>query len=240
VVEHSPCKRECVGSIPTSGSLSDTDSIARGLDDRAGCNRAKRLTPAQRDLYEWILRSFAEHGSAAAEEARNVASSLGLDADQAFARLAEEDLVHRDADGEIVVAYPFSGVGTGHRVRFDRGSEVFAMCAVDALGIPFMIGEPAEIRSRDPLDDGEIRLRVEPGGKLDWQPEAAVVLWGGTSGDAPSAATCCRFVHFFSSPESARAYLAERPRMTGQILAMPAAAEAGRVIFGDVLTPEGQ
>jgi hypothetical protein len=225
--------------------LSDTKRnaggpIALGVDERAGCNRAKRLTPPQRDFYRLILREFAQHGRPPAERLVAVAASLGIDVEHALARLAEEDLVHRDSGGEIVVAYPFSGVATAHRVRFDGRAEVFAMCAVDALGIPFMLAEPAEILSRDPRTGDEVTLRVQPGEILDWQPEAAVVLWGGTSCNGPSAATCCQFVHFFSSPESARAYLAERPQMTGQILAMPDAAEAGRAIFGDLLTPDEQ
>jgi hypothetical protein len=46
-----------------------------------------------------------------------------------------EDLVHRGSDGEITVAYPFSGRPTGHRVRFSDGHEVDAMCAINALGV---------------------------------------------------------------------------------------------------------
>jgi hypothetical protein len=212
-----------------------------GAAGQACCDRAKRLTPAQRDLYRWILRAFAEHGSPPVDQLFDVASSLGLDAERALARLAEEDLVHRDPqDSAIVVAYPFSGTPTAHRVRLDGGSHVYAMCAVDALGIPFMLDEPAEISSRDPLSGEEIAMRVEPGVALDWRPQSAVVLWGGTSSDGPSAATCCQFVHFFSSAESARAYMAERPQMTAEVLAMPAAAEAGKAIFGDLLTLDEQ
>jgi Alkylmercury lyase len=209
------------------------------LGERAGRNRSKRLTPAERDLYRWILRAFAEHGKPPVDTLSEVDSSLGLDVERSLARLAEEDLVHRDPrNGEIIVAYPFSGAPTTHRVTLDRGSEVYAMCAVDALGIPFMLGEPAEISSTDPVTGGEIATRVAPEGVLDWQPQTTVVLWGGTRCEGPSAATCCQFVHFFSSPENARAYMAERRQMTGEILAMPTAAEAGRVIFGDVLTPD--
>ena len=211
-----------------------------GGKDRACCDRAKRLTPAQRDLYRWILHAYAQYGKPSDDGLLQVASSLGLDVEQALARLGEEDLVHRDPHGKIVVAYPFSGTPTAHRVALDGGSEVFAMCAVDALGIPFMLGAPAEISSRDPLSAEEIRVRVEPRVSLDWRPQSAVVLWGGTGSDGPSAATCCQFVHFFCSAESARAYIAARPHLMGEILAMPVAADAGRVIFGDVLTPDEQ
>jgi hypothetical protein len=251
VVEHCSCKAECVGSNPTSGS---SDSLVGdmtgktlpivpgvGADERACCNRAKRLTPAQRDLYRWILRAFVEHGRPPVEALFDVASSLGLDVEEALERLAEEDLVHRDPqDGMLVVAYPFSGTPTAHRVRLDGGNEVFAMCAVDALGIPYMLGMPAEISSRDPLTTAEIAMQLRPGAAFEWHPQTAVVLWGGTSADGPSAATCCQFVHFFASAEGAQGYLDDRPQMTGQILPMPAAAEAGKAIFGGLLTPDEQ
>jgi Alkylmercury lyase len=212
-----------------------------GVGGPACCDRAKRLTAAERGLYQWILRAFAEHGSPPLDQLHAVASSLELDVEQALRRLAEEDLVHRGrTDGQIVVAYPFSGVPTPHRVRIGGGSEAYAMCAVDALGIPFMLGESVGINSRDPLSDEEIAVRLEPEGSLDWRPKTAVVLWGGAGTDGPSATACCPFVHFFASSDTARVYLAERPRMTGEILAMPAAAQAGRAIFGDLLTLDGQ
>jgi hypothetical protein len=209
------------------------------LDQSDCCDRAKRLTPAEGDLYSWILRAFAELGRPPAGELVDIASSLGLDVEEALGRLAQEDLVHRDPrNGTIVVAYPFSGIPTSHRVALHSGSEVFAMCAVDALGIPFMLGEPAEVSSRDPVSGEEVTTRIEPGVVVDWRPRTAVVLWGGTSSDGPTAATCCQFVHFFSSAENARGYLAQRPQMTGEILAIPAAADAGREIFGGLLTQD--
>ena len=63
--------------------------------------------------------------------------------------LARDDLVHTDRDGEITVAYPFSGRPTGYLVRFEGGHEVHAMCAIDALGIAPMFRVPIEIESRE-------------------------------------------------------------------------------------------
>jgi hypothetical protein len=227
---------------PTEGPLltESGDPIVRGVDgveERAGCNRTKRLAPAERELYRWVLRAFAHHGRPPVDGLVDIASSLGLDVEQALERLSEEDLVHRDQSGEIVVAYPFSGVPTAHRVRLD-GGDVYAMCAVDALGIPFMLGEKGEIRSRDPLIGAEINVRIQPGVALEWRPDPAVVLWGASRGGGPSAATCCQFVHFFSSADSARRYLAEKTQVTGEILTVPIAAEAGKAIFGDVLAKD--
>lgn len=207
--------------------------------ERMGRNRLSRLSPPERDLYRWILRSFPRHGRPPVDGLVDRASSLGLDVEAALARLAEEDLVHHDPrTGDITVAYPFSGEPTSHVVRLDGGRDVYAMCAVDALGVPFMLGETAEILSLDPLTEEEVSVRVDPGSVLEWRPESAVVFWGATGGEGPSAATCCRFVHFFSSEETTRRYLADRPQLAGQIVPVQEAARAGRLIFGDLLAPD--
>jgi Alkylmercury lyase len=72
------------------------------------------------------------------------ADALGLDAADAFRVFAREDLVHVDAAGRPVVAYPFSATPRGHRVLVDGERWVEAMCAIDALGIAPMLGLPIE------------------------------------------------------------------------------------------------
>jgi hypothetical protein len=84
------------------------------------------------------------------EAIRRKAIDLGLDLAQASEKLAAEDLVHFDDNGEVRVAYPFSGRPRGHRVLIDGRRWVEAMCAIDALGIAPMLGLPVEISSHDP------------------------------------------------------------------------------------------
>src|SRR5436189_1508898 len=89
-----------------------------------------------------------------------------------------------------VVAYPFSARERGHRVRIDGLHEVEAMCAIDALGIAPMLGLPIEIRSRDPINGGEIHVQLHPEGEARWQPEGAVVFAGSTCREGPSFGGC--------------------------------------------------
>lgn len=199
-------------------------------------DRLARLTEPERQLYRWILRTFAEGRRPGVEELVDTASSLDLNVEAAMATLAREDLVHQDPrSGEILVAYPFSGRRTPHRVRLGRGREVDAMCAVDALGMPFMLGEEAEIVSRDPLTREEVWVRVEPGERVWSEPQTAVVLAGATGASGPSVSTCCSFINFFTSAENAGRYLRDNPTLRGQILSIPEATEAGRLIFGELL-----
>jgi hypothetical protein len=111
------------------------------------------------------------------------------------------------------------------------------MCAVDALGMPFMLGAEAEIVSQDPLTGEEVWVRIDPGDGAWWEPQPAVVLAGATGTSGPSVSTCCSFINFFASAESAGRYLRENPMLRGETLSIPEAVEAGRLIFGDLLEP---
>jgi hypothetical protein len=207
--------------------------IARG---RWGEGRMVQLTSAEREFYRWILRTFAAGAPPSVEALCDMASELDLAVEEALATLAREDLVHHDPrSGNVVVAYPFSGRPTSHRVRIGAVTEVHAMCAIDALGIPFMVGTDAEVASLDPVTGEEVWVRIEPADGSWWEPTEARVVAGATQGDGPSASTCCRFVNFFASAESAGHYLGERPEVHALVLAIPEAIEAGRLVFGDIL-----
>jgi alkylmercury lyase-like protein len=222
-------------SAPT-GRLAQAFEAAGIPAERWGEARLTRLNEAERDFYRWILRRFADGRIPDAAAARETASHLGLDPGDVFDKLAREDLVHRDAStGEIVVAYPFSGRHTAHRVRIGRGNEVDAMCAIDALGIPFMLGEATEVVSRDPLTGEEVRIWVDPGGDVRWEPESAAVFAGSDRCEGPASAVCCSFVNFFASRESAERYLRETAAVQGEVLSIPEAVEAGRTVFGGLL-----
>jgi hypothetical protein len=202
---------------------------------KVGSARHARLSEPERDLYFWILRRFATSGRPSSAETRAAAERLGLAADPALATLAREDLVHRGSDGEIAVAYPFSGRPTAHRVRLSGRHEVGAMCAIDALGIAPMFGQPIEIASRDPLTGDEIAAQVAPNGEVRWSPESAVVVCGAMAAEGDSCHGCCPVLNFFVSPATAERWLAEHQQVRGTVISMREAAAAGRAVFGDVL-----
>src|SRR5258705_5624121 len=130
---------------------------------KCGAARHARLGEQERALYFWILRGFEAGAGPSQAEMREQVEHLELEL--ALATLAREDLVHLGGDGEIAVAYPFSGRPTAHRVTFASERQAYAMCAIDALRIGPMIDEPIEIRSCDPLTRGEVRGRLAAGGR---------------------------------------------------------------------------
>ena len=225
---------DTVGLGDGLSQVGDVLSTAGIPPSKLGAARSSRLSEPERHLYFWILRRFAAGGRPSNAETRHAAGELGLDAESALGTFATQELVHLDRSGEIDVAYPFSGRPTAHRVRFPSGHEAYAMCAIDALGIAPMLGEPIEIASRDPLTDEDIHVELEPGGTGSWQPEQAVVV-AGRAGDSESCDACCPVLNFFASTTNAERWLAAHPEVQGMVISMEDAIVAGRAVFSDIL-----
>ena len=158
-----------------------------------------------------------------------VASVLG--------QLADADFLCLDHAGQITVAYPFSALPTPHRVQIAGHATVFAMCAIDALGISAMTGRPVVIESADPSTGEPITVNVD-GASSTWDPATAVVYVGRTGGDCagPSASVCCGYMNFFAARAAAAAWAASRPEITGGILGQDRALHVGIGIFGRLLS----
>jgi Alkylmercury lyase len=229
-----------VGGTGEPGQLAPAVAAALAAAEippsKLGPTRRARLTEAERELYFWILRRFATDGRPSSGEVRAAAGRLGLDTENALATLSREDLVHRRRDGEISVAYPFSGRPTAHRVRFPSGHEVDAMRAIDALGISPMFGQRIEVESRDPVSGETVGARVAPDGAAEWWPESAVVVAGAARSQGDACCGCCPILNFFASAANAERWLIEHPEVRGTSISMGEAAAAGRAVFGDVLT----
>jgi hypothetical protein len=223
------------GREPLSAGVVAALAAAEIPASKLGPARRARLTDSERDLYFWILRCFAKSGRPSGTQTRDRATRLGLESEDALATLAREDLVHRGSDGEIAVAYPFSGRASAHRVRFPNGHEMHAMCAIDALGIAPMFEQTIEIRSRDPHTGAAFQAKVAPDGGATWEPDTAVVVAGVLARQAAdSCSGCCPVLNFFVSAESAERWLSEHPHVHGLVMTVEDAIASGRAVFGDV------
>lgn len=120
------------------------------------------LGAAERAFHRAILRAFPELGGPPGPaRLRAAAAALGLEPEAALAALHDRDLIRRDpATGTIACAYPFSGPPMPHRVAPAGGRAFYAMCAVDVLGIPFLLGRDATITSADPTSREPVRVAV--------------------------------------------------------------------------------
>src|SRR5258708_2315653 len=97
--------------------------------------------PTTRAVYHTILRTFAQTGNPPSLE--TLISAMNLP----DASTGEHYLTEIEVGGcislaaiprQILSAYPFSAVSTAHRVTVGD-LEVYAMRAIDALGMPFML-----------------------------------------------------------------------------------------------------
>ena len=200
--------------------------------------RIGSLGTGERSVHRRILRQLASGRSVTDEQLAEWTAAEGLDADQAAAALEERDLAHRDRElGGIAIAYPFSAKPTAHRVRLAGGVEVFAMCALDALGIAFMTDRATQISSTDPASGEPIEISVDPAGSSHWRPQGAVVVVA-CAGSGPSAASLCPNTNFAASPAQGRAALESVAGGSGTLLSLPEAIETGRSIFGSMLAHE--
>ena len=202
---------------------------------KVGAARHARISEAEKELYFWVLRRFASGGRPDKGDVHRAATQLGLEAEAALATLAGEDLVHLDHEGEIAVAYPFSGLPTAHIVRFPSGHEAYAMCALDALGIAPMFRQPITVSSCDPLSSEEIAVELTASGAGQWSPASSVVVAGAADADGDSCRSCCPVLNFFASSDNAESWLDRHPQVRGQVVTMREAILAGRAVFSNVL-----
>lgn len=182
-----------------------------------------------------MLRHFLAAGDAPdrawmTEQARG----LGLDVDAAIRQLTAVDLVHVDRAGRVTVAYPFSGVTSGHRVQVAGAPAVWAMCAIDALGIPQMADRDATITAADPVTGEPVTVEAHAG-PWTWRPESTVVLIAQTGHGGPSAYCTCGHVNFYRHAEHAHGYLDAYRELTGRVVDQATAVELACGVFGGLL-----
>jgi alkylmercury lyase len=210
-------------------------AVARGAWIGSASRQAALPGPL-RELHRAVLRRFLQTGDPPATGwIAGAAAHLGLNG-AAVADLEAADLLHA-TNGVVGVAYPFSGTPTRQQVELDGFPAVYAMCAIDALGIPAMAGRDGRITAVDPRDGAPVVVSVR-GGLWRWTPLTAVVVFA-SARDCGSGCelweVMCPNTTFHASRGSARAYLAARGDIDGQILDQDAAIERGRRNFGPLL-----
>jgi hypothetical protein len=200
--------------------------------------RATTGDPAGRAVHQAILRAFAATGRPPQRAALDqIATSHGAGVAKILAELEAADVIRLDPAGQIRVAYPFSAIPTRHPVQLAGGVTVWAMCAVDALGISAMLDTDAVITSIDPGNEQPVTVTVH-GDRYGWDPLTAVVFLPAAAGDGPLAESCCTDLNFFTTPASAQAWITAHPALRGEVLDPASAERLGRRIFGALLATD--
>jgi len=208
-------------------------AIAGLSEERFAENRTAGLSEHERSIDALILERFAAGQAPARAELEPAVADEELD--EILERLVAADLIQLGPGAALLAAYPFSARPTRHRVRLVDGRSYWAMCALDAFGIPQLLEQPAEIDAREPESETSIHAALDPASDgATWTPRDAVVL-AASSGSSCLAGCACPHINLFASEGAAERYLAARPKLRGGTLSVIDAVAAGRRLFGDLL-----
>ena len=210
--------------------------VGRSNDIAERLRRAD-LRPHEHAVREAILTAFAHDGKAPRVEVLAQALGLPLASVCAACRtLAASDLIlWQDETTHIVSAYPFSGVPTAHQVRLGGHTTLYAMCAIDALGIPCMLAQEARIRSACFFCHTPVTVAID-GGLLHKTDPSTIVVWSSERDGRCVAEVRCPLMNFFCDEEHLQAWRATSPQEQGTSLSLVEALEVGKAAFGALLT----
>ncbi|MFI6938987.1 alkylmercury lyase family protein [Streptomyces sp. NPDC050418] len=231
-LDGAPSVEQLRAALSCAGACCDDDVSA--LVGRGGQGRVAPEDGGLRAVHQAVLRHFAATGEAPGAEALEPAAAAhGRTAADVLADLAREDFLTVDAQGAIRAAYPFSAVPTAHRVLIGD-VPAWSMCAIDALGIPAMLGRDVTITSRDPVNGRSVTV-TSRSGDLAADPPGAVVFAGQPAGEGTAEDLCCGTLNFFTGPASASAWRAAHPEVPGRVVDLRRAQRIGTEVFGPLL-----
>jgi alkylmercury lyase len=147
-----------------------TSDFLRGIDEFLAT-----FTPEEQAVTRAVFRSVLEgHGIRSEAVARTVQMSLTA-VERAVDRLVERGTMERDTEfGELVAARGLSLAETPHRLTLD-GRQLYAFCAVDAVGIPAALGADARAESRCHVCGAPVILLLAAGKMTD--ASSGAVIW---------------------------------------------------------------
>ena len=127
------------------------------------------MRPQTRSLHHNILESFLRNGHP---------PDVG-DAKQTLLEdLQQRDLIVLDGDA-IQHAYPFAAIAMPHEVTIE-GVTNFTVCAIDAFGVPAMVGLPGRVRTECANCGGLISVSIGGEGlDLDATEPQEARIWAG-------------------------------------------------------------
>jgi len=228
------CGAGCTPAIGTINMKSLMDQIGATVRGRLA---EANLTQSENETRKYFLKEFARTGKPPAE--KTIVEAMKLPSIESVRRFIERlhkaDILTMEG-GEIVSAYPFSAKQTRHKVAFPDGHEIYSLCATDALGIHFMLGESIAVRSRCPECEGEMKIEVKDGKVASCVPEGVVEFVSSGDHCGCTAKTFCPFMNFFCSKDHLEKWREKNPASAaGEMYQLQQVLEHGKYIFGDFL-----
>ena len=181
-----------------------------------------------------LLRLVAEGSPLLPSRIEEIASSLQMPLE--VVPLFMDQVCERDRAGNIVGILGLSQEKHPHRFTVNNRS-LSTWCAWDALFLPVLLGQTAEVESTCPATQAKIRVRISPKSVEEIHPADSVItialpneiITGFESVEKIWKAFCC-FVHFFASEESAMEWISANNHNLN-LLAVEDGYELGRMTF---------
>ncbi len=145
----------------------------------------------------------------------------------------ELDIIHLSDDNSVIsAAYPFSNVKTKHIINFkgNHFKQVYAMCAIDALGIPFMFNTDLKIYSECFYSNEKIEI-VITNKLIDSVTPEETMVWYDMELSCCAAENQCSKLNFFSSIENFEKWKKLNESRNGYLLNLYEALYLGERFF---------
>ena len=183
----------------------DVDEYWRALE----AGRPTFEEDEQRDSVT-LYRELAKGSPVSATQLAAALDVTVASAEDLLGRDSIRSFVYPDEEGQVLGFGGLSTAPMSHKLDLD-GRTLWTWCAWDSLFIPEILGEQAQVESRDPQTGGTIRLTVTPEGVRSQEPETTVVSFVAPDAEQFKSAdnvmaSFCHFVFFFESRESGEAW----------------------------------
>ena len=148
-------------------------------------------------------------------------------------KLDRLDAIHLNSDNNIIdAAYPFSDSKTSQMVTFKgKGyKSIYAMCAIDALGVCFMFDCDVTIVSKCYHCDERINIDIKDNEIILLKPNN-IVVWCDMEYSCCAATSLCKNINFFSSKFHFIEWQKGKPTRKGHLLQIQEAFYLGKLFF---------
>jgi alkylmercury lyase len=118
-----------------------------------------------------------------------------------------------DAEGQLL-GNVLTLIPTRHHFKVND-HELYTWCSLDAMHLPGLLGQTAEVESTDPISGEKIHLTIPPDDLPTYHPSGTVLSIVLSSGDrsGPQSPLCSQ-MHFFASRETAETWVKDHPDAT--------------------------
>ena len=149
-------------------------------------------------------------------------------------------MCERDRQGNVVGLIGLSQNDHAHKFRVN-GQLLATWCALDALFLPILPDETAEVIDHCPVTKAPVHLTVSPHAVEQYEPHGVVVsiVTPPTRMDSLASAEAiwmvfCNYVHFFSSAEAASTWFTEKQQST-HFVSVEETFQIGQALFGKLV-----